>query len=229
MGIEDILQKQKDIYGKNFSENSSGPDATFNQSESRQLLRYEKLFSWLSFPRHNLSVFDVGCGVGELYDWLDCRVKNLTYYGSEVVPEMVMEANSRIPSATVYEMDILAQDNLPTADVYCLSGVLNFHGGISENDWLHYCEEMILKMYKASTVGVCFNGLSTAADFYNKDMFYSSPGQWFDYLTANCSRFCGIKSDYALFEFSAYALKPDWVASQTHDELIRYIKIAPGR
>lgn len=225
MSFEYIINKQKYIYGQNFSENKSGPNATFNQSESRQLLRYANLFSWLSLPRKTLSVFDVGCGVGELYDWLGSHVQHLSYYGSEVVPEMVCEANLRVPSGTVYELDILSKENLPTADVYCMSGVLNFHGGVGEQEWLEYSQEMILRMYNASTIGVCFNGLSTAADFYNKDMFYSSPAKWLDYLSANCSRFVGIKSDYALFEFSAYALKPEWVASQTDDELARYIKI----
>lgn len=224
MKSQDIIDFQRKVYSKNFSHNPQGPNATFNQTESHQTLRYENLFNWLDFPLDNLSVFDVGCGIGELNDWLSARVKHLKYHGNDIVPEMVEAARERIPECDIRSVDLSNDPDLPKADIYCLSGVFNFHGGMDMDKWEKYCQSMVTVMFQHSKIGICFNGLSTSADYYDEAMFYSSSQQWVSFLNKECSRFIGVKADYALFEHSIYVLQPDWVRSQTSPELTRYVK-----
>ena len=225
MKAQGIISSQREIYGENFSDNPVGPNATFNQTKSHQNLRYSSLFHWLNFPIKSLSVFDVGCGIGELNDWLSCRVERLNYVGNDIVPEMVDRARERIPHCDIRDQDLLNDKNVPMVDIYCLSGVFNFHGGIQRDEWMGYCRSMIRKMFKHSKIGICFNGLSTTADYYNEKMFYSSSTEWLNFLNDECTRFVGIKADYALFEHSIYALKPEWVRDNSPSDLRKYVKI----
>ncbi len=225
MKEQGIIRTQREIYSKNFIDNPRGPAATFNQTKSHQDLRYSKLFHWINFPVEKLSVFDVGCGIGELNDWLRLRVEHLNYCGNDIVPEMVNVAREKNPNCEIRGQDLLSDPQLPKADIYCLSGVFNFHGGTKTDEWSEYCRSMIRKMFKHAEIGICFNGLSTSADYFDRDMFYSCPTEWLNFLSEECTRFIGLKADYALFEYSIYALKPEWVRSCSLPELKRYVKL----
>ena len=138
---------------------------------------------------------------------------------------MVNVARERNPKCEIRSHDLLSDPELPMADIYCLSGVFNFHGGTKADEWSEYCRSMIRKMFKHAKVGICFNGLSTSADYFDQEMFYSSPTEWLNFLSEDCTRFVGLKADYALFEYSIYALKPEWVRSCSLPEHKRYVKI----
>jgi 2-polyprenyl-3-methyl-5-hydroxy-6-metoxy-1,4-benzoquinol methylase len=52
----------------------------------------------------NPSVFDVGCGKGILYHYLKMTDPSLNYLGIDISENAVMEARSRFPEATFWQM-----------------------------------------------------------------------------------------------------------------------------
>jgi trans-aconitate methyltransferase len=102
------------------------------------------------------SVLDVGCGYGDLKDYLDSRFAGITYTGIDQQPECIVEAQSRYgnrPDTFFFESDFTTL-SFPDVDVVMASGALSYRCANPA-----FYVDMICRMYRAARRAVAFNVL----------------------------------------------------------------------
>jgi SAM-dependent methyltransferase len=93
------------------------------QSEASQQIRFQVLRDLLPSDLSRLSIVDVGCGLGDLYHYLEAHGERPhRYIGIDAVEAMVERARSRT-GRKILQRDVL-RDRLPMADWYLASGTM---------------------------------------------------------------------------------------------------------
>lgn len=117
---------------------------------------------------NNSSILDVGCGFGGLYKFLvSSEIKNFSYLGIDILPEMIQIANQNSPTGKFALKDIL-KDRLPNYDyIFCI-GSLNITP-LGEQDFFM---RMVRKMVQMANKGVFLNFLSDSL-YLNKTNPYN--------------------------------------------------------
>ncbi len=116
-----------------------------------QLLRFQKLYEVGEL--HEVTVLDVGCGVGDLYDFLLHQgCSSLSYTGVDLLDEMIEGAKKKYPGIDVFQHDF-ANDLEKSYDYVLSSGAFSFH--IPQAKEVYF--EMIKRLYTHAKKGVAFN------------------------------------------------------------------------
>jgi trans-aconitate methyltransferase len=106
---------------------------------------------------NNSTILDVGCGFGDLYDFLKNKGVAFSYEGIDVNPAMLKVARERHPDVVFQEADFGSYDSKGKFDYIFCSGALSF----KTKDYKNFYFEHIKKMYEFSKVGVAFNMLNS--------------------------------------------------------------------
>ena len=118
-------------------------------SEHSQRTRFKALRKLLPEDLCQLTIADAGCGLGDLYRFLEEHGdKPERYIGIDVVEPMVEAARARI-GCTILRLDVL-KDPLPQADYYVCSGAMNTLTREETREFIERC-------FAASTRGFVFN------------------------------------------------------------------------
>jgi cyclopropane fatty-acyl-phospholipid synthase-like methyltransferase len=175
-------------------------------SQETQVKRFQALAQKL---QPTSSVIDMGAGLGDLLKFLKTSEWSASYLGLDFVEEFVAEAQRLYPDAAFRVFDLNKED-IPTGyDWVLASGI--FNNACGNND--EFLKHSLEKMFRAATVGVSFNCLSTYVDYKSEGLHYFDPCTVFDY----CKRFITkrvildhsylIKDDTLPFEFTVHLLK----------------------
>jgi trans-aconitate methyltransferase len=111
------------------------------------------------------TVLDVGCGLADLYGFLAANKIMVDYYGIDIVPAFIDEAQKKYPGVHVAIDDIFAITK--PYDYIFASGSLSYT--VQDTDTFY--QTMIRKMYDLATIGVGFNMLDD--DYYTRDNVYA--------------------------------------------------------
>lgn len=125
--------------------------------EESQLKRFEVLSQVGDLS--GCSVLDVGCGYGDLKNFLDKRFENLTYIGIDQMPEFIATARERYqdsPDTYFYQTDFTTV-TFPQFEYVLASGALGYRCNNPD-----FYLDMIKKMYETATQAVAFNMLDAA-------------------------------------------------------------------
>ena len=125
------------------------------------------------------SVLDVGCGYGDLKEYLDQRFTGVTYIGIDQQPECIAEATARYgdrPDTFFFQRDFTTL-TFPGVDVVMASGALCYRCGNGE-----FYRDMIGQMYEAARCAVAFNVLDVNVFPTHPLLVGHDPGQ----ITAWC-------------------------------------------
>jgi trans-aconitate methyltransferase len=152
------------------------------------------------------SICDVGCGLGDLVDYLQARFGEVSYTGIDISPSLVRKAAELHPDREFVCMN-MAEAPLPTADYFLLSGALNFR--VHDNEAL--TQAMLRKMFAAARRGVAANFLSTYVNFQRPHNYHHSPEAVFSFART-LTRWVTLRHDYPLWEFSIYLYKESQAA-----------------
>lgn len=222
---EKLINQQRDIYREQLLAHGDSPDATYNQSQPVQHLRFSRLLAALDLDQ-KVTVHDVGCGICDLYPYLMQRSPNVSYSGTEIVPEMGKLAVSKYPEVNISIRNLIAGDDTNRYDYLVLSGVFNLPGETARGEWRAFTRALVARMYGICTKGIAFNFLNaSAAEYLHPDMYYENPDDIAKFCSSTLSRFVYIDQSYPLFEFTATVLKPDFVREKYNDPAFqRYIK-----
>ena len=140
------------------------------------------------------SVLDVGCGFGDLYDYLKYKISY--YVGIDINPKQIEEAKKRYP----VEFHIGKIDKvMGHFDYVFASGIFNLEKWKGTN-------ETIQRMFELSDIGIGFNMLSDKADFFNKGETYTNPGEMLEFCL-KLSRKVVLRHDYMTHDFTVYIYK----------------------
>ena len=181
------------------------------RSRPQQIARFEALVKIADL--HNKTLLDIGCGFGELYDFLISKEVKLKYYKgfdlSAKLVEKAIQIHSKVNNVEFEVLDILKENNLDEKyDFVIASGIFSFP--IKDNQVHLY--EMLKKMYEICKLGVAVNMPTSYVDFKEKNLYYFVPETVFGFCK-NITKRVSLIHDYMPYEFTIYLYK-----DQTIDE-----------
>jgi 2-polyprenyl-3-methyl-5-hydroxy-6-metoxy-1,4-benzoquinol methylase len=203
--LQDMKQQVVDHYEgqlRQFGPTARGMDW---KDETSQMLRFEVLCAIDSLI--GKSVCEIGCGAGHLDDYLRRLGGPVEYCGIDLSEQMVAEARRRNPRASFEHRDILADPRPEIYDVVMASGLFHVKLEHREEDWRNFVEQSIVRMFEMCRLGIAFNMMSDQVDFRSPRLFYSNPGEVFEFCQRELSRFVTIRHDYPLYEYTVYVYR----------------------
>tara|TARA_X000000950_G_scaffold235328_1_gene285719 strand:+ start:7909 stop:8589 length:681 start_codon:yes stop_codon:yes gene_type:complete len=220
---ENQIKIYKDLY-----ENHKGtPMAVSSESLNHKKLRFKKICGVFE-DQKNISVHDVGMGIGDLGDYikLNFETNNIEYSGSEILPEYVVEARKKHPKSKFFLRDIAECPSTESYDYVVLSGVFHQMRSTPIKDWERFAEMILKNSYAMCSKAIAFNMVSPFVDFYQQGIYYSKIEKLIHFINTELSRFFVITHNYALYEFTIYVYKEGYVQSQNNEpEFKKYFKI----
>jgi len=170
------------------------------------LLRFRKLAEVIDAPDESVSINDLGCGYGALYNFLVERGKKLSaYYGYDISEKMLDEARARVtsPAARFIHSDKITEQ----ADYTIASGIFNVRLDMSEAQWQNFILGVLAEIDARSTRGFAFNLLTSYVDWKEPHLYYGDPSFFFNYCRLNFSRRVALYHDYPLWEWTIVVRK----------------------
>lgn len=155
------------------------------KSHYSQFARFEALFSqWHLAPGD--AVLDVGCGFGDLVDFLSENAIPVNYLGIDLSPAMIAQAKKNHPGFQFEVGDLFG--NIPySADYVVASGAFSLH----TRDPYFYLESAVNKMVAMAQKGVALNMLSSQTptqDRGDEYFFYFEPSKVVEIATRYSAR-----------------------------------------
>jgi SAM-dependent methyltransferase len=185
-----LYEERLEKYGNNFKTAGWG-------SAEDQNLRFDMLFRDLDIS--NKSVLDLGCGLGDLVNYLDNKkVENFQYTGIDLSEKLIIQAKCNHSRANVkfIAQDVLNEE-LPKADIVVVSGMLTFNiEGNKDN-----IKKIMQKLFVSSNEVLAINFMSSYVDFELEKNLHFSPEKIFSYAK-EITHLINIYHDYPLYEFT---------------------------
>lgn len=169
---------------------------------SLQWKRFEALTSVA--PLEGKSILDLGCGLGNLLDFLTERKWKGEYTGWDLSDKMIAHCQSRFPEKEFDTVNILDYDGSRKFDIIIGSGLFCVP---LEDDSLY--DEIIKKMFGLCREAIAFNMISTYVNYREDHLRYTNPCEIFDFCKNNLSRYVAIRHDYMPFDYAVYVYKRD--------------------
>lgn len=144
-------------------------------SAASQRARFEVLATHVDLA--DRSLLDIGCGLGDLYEFLQRREIPVRYTGVDLVEPMVAEARRRHPSVRFLCADVFAESldgqQLPAGafDVTFCSGALNLDLGNNKA----FLASAVARMVELAGATAAFNLLHTRTRDQESPYFYYDP------------------------------------------------------
>jgi SAM-dependent methyltransferase len=124
---------------------------------------------------------DVGSGFGGLYNYLVVSgIKDFSYLGIDIMPEMVDIARKKYPKARFELRDILKEDIGKFDYVFCI-GALN----VTMDNYGEYVRQMIMKMLSIARKGVALNFLSDRKYLQAGPYHFENPEELKEFIEKN--------------------------------------------
>ncbi len=176
----------------------------------QQRLRFKLLINLIDLKRND-KILDVGCGLGDLANYLKNKKVKCKYLGLDFVEEFIHAANIKYGNKNTKFLKLNIEKNKfpKNYDWLVLSGLFNDKKKKAKKFML----SIIKKMFKSSKKGIVFNGLTKYVDYEDKELFYSYPDQILKFCIKNLSKYVVLKTNYQLkkniipFEYSIAVFK----------------------
>jgi SAM-dependent methyltransferase len=161
-------KKLKQYYESNNIENSPDYFKLGWENANAQELRFEALTKTIDI--NGKRILDVGCGTGNLLEYLSSRYQGFKYTGVDILEQMVAAAKSKNLTGDFFSIDIFKNNPFAqrTFDIVLCSGIFNLNLGNNR--------EFLLQAIKtfdflASEV-IAFNLLSDKSNDKEDTYFY---------------------------------------------------------
>ncbi|HLT24165.1 MAG TPA: class I SAM-dependent methyltransferase, partial [Ignavibacteria bacterium] len=155
-----------------------------------------------------VSLLDLGCGAGHLYDHLKELETPIQYSGLDISDKFISVCRNKYPDVMFYEMDILDDVSLlPEFDYIVANGVFTEKRSLDYEEMLDYFKEMIKVMFSKCSRGIAFNVMSTYVEWKRDDLFHLPLNDLSEFLVSEVSQNFVIRNDYGLYEYTSYVYK----------------------
>jgi len=213
-----MKQKQVEYYEDLLNKHGETYLALDWNSPESQKLRYQVLKELFIYGRKgsNISVFDVGCGFGDLYGFFKkgkiVQRHKIKYFGCDISARLLEVAKKKYPEAKFALIDILEDRSVPKFDYVFCSGALNIRTTDTVSH-VEFVKSMLLRLNDLANYGVAINFLSEGAmshasstDLNAGRYFYFKPEDIISFCRFISSRFV-LRHDYHPGDFTVYLLK----------------------
>lgn len=182
MDKQNHLEVVKSHYEPRIGRYRKGHEITDWEDEESQRERF-RIFTD-TVPLEGCSLLDVGCGIGDLYAYLQEQKIRASYTGIDILPGMIEKARERFPRLPLHVGDIFTDSPFKAKSfdvVYC-SGIFNLQMG----DNRALLQRALPRFFDHSRGWVVFNLLDP------------------DHFADNC-RYCCFKPEEVLSWVAAYS------------------------
>ena len=195
------LDHVKSYFDKRIREHGASPRGSDWNSETSQNVRFDQLLRVVE--AQTFSILDYGCGYGALADYLVTRGFDADYYGYDILESAIETARQAHQDASRRTF-FTDTSELPTCDYTVASGIFNFRGEQSFEEWTEYVLGVLDDFNRLSRRGFSSNFLTkySDADKMRPDLYYADPLFLFDHCKRNFSRNVALLHDYRLYDFT---------------------------
>jgi SAM-dependent methyltransferase len=195
------LDHVKSYFDKRIQEHGASPRGSDWNSEISQNLRFDQLLRVVE--AQSFSLLDYGCGYGALPGYLLTKGFDVDYYGYDIL-ESAIETARQVHADKPRRTFFTNKSELPICDYTVASGIFNFRGEQSFEDWTEYVIGVLHEFDQLSRRGFASNFLTKYSDAekMRADLYYADPLLLFDYCKRNFSRNVALLHDYRLYDFT---------------------------
>jgi SAM-dependent methyltransferase len=195
------LEHVKSYFDKRIQKHGPSPRGSDWNSEASQNVRFDQLLKVVEAK--SFSLLDYGCGYGALADYLVTKGFDVDYYGYDIL-ESAIETARQVHADKPHRMFFTDKSELPICDYTVASGIFNFRGEQSFEDWTEYVIGVLQEFNQLSRRGFASNFLTkySDADKMRADLYYADPLFLFDYCKRNFSKNVALLHDYRLYDFT---------------------------
>ncbi len=149
------------------------------ESEEAQRLRFDMLLSSVNLEGKTL--LDVGCGTGNLLEYIKSKGINVSYTGVDILEMMIKQARNKQLDADFYHIDIFKNNifNDGSFDVIYASGIFNLNLGNNRT----FLINALKLFFRLSSEAVVFNLLHCASPDREDEYFYFHPDEISEIIT----------------------------------------------
>ncbi|WCL51231.1 class I SAM-dependent methyltransferase [Leptospira sp. GIMC2001] len=146
----------------------------------------------------NKSILDIGCGLGDLYKFLNKKEKVVKYSGIDITPSMIEMARKNYSTVDFSVKDYM-KDEIGISDYIFISGIFTYQSK-------EFFEKSILSLFQKVRLGISFNLLSSWADTLAENEFYADPIETVKFCKSITRKFA-FRHDYHPADFTIYLYK----------------------
>ncbi len=196
----------KAYFGERIQEHGASPRGADWNSEASQNLRFDQLLKVIETPA--FSIIDYGCGYGAMADYLAAKRLQADYYGFDIL-ESAIDIARAAQAGKSNRTFFTDKERLPVCDYTVASGIFNFRGSQSLEDWTEYVIGELHRFDVLSRKGFASNFLTqySDADRMRPDLYYADPLRLFDYCRQHFSKNVALLHDYDLYDFTIIVRK----------------------
>ena len=199
--------KSLNIYRQKFKEFGVSPEALQWKSKGAAHQRFRQFWAEIDFDDKN--VLDVGCGFGEMGNFLTKRYKNVRYKGVDIMPEFIENGKKIYPGLDLEVEDFFGQAKPETYDTVICSGALNSNFG-NEKENLEFRKRAIKTMFEHTTNVCAFNMLgghpAPKNDKEDSNIWYSDSMEILEYCMSLTRRVI-LRHQYHPSDFTIFMYK----------------------
>lgn len=199
--------KSLNIYRQKFKEFGVSPEALQWKSKGAAHQRFRQFWAEIDFDDKN--VLDVGCGFGEMGNFLTKRYKNVRYKGVDIMPEFIENGKKIYPDLDLEVEDFFGQPKPETYDTVICSGALNSNFGNKEEN-LEFRKRAIKAMFEHTTNVCAFNMLgghpAPKNDKEDSNIWYSDSMEILEYCMSLTRRVI-LRHQYHPSDFTIFMYK----------------------
>ena len=190
------------LYSESLAEHGPSSRAVGWKDEASQRLRFEQLLKVVEPGDGAVTVADLGCGYGAMFDFLAERLGDRLdrYVGYEISPEMLEAARGRVrdPRAAF----VAAARPTEPVDYGFACGPFNVKLEASDEEWEAEVRDALHALAAASRRGLAFNLLTSHVDWREPHLFYADPARFAEFAHRELGVSVELLEDYGLYEWT---------------------------
>ncbi len=169
------------------------------------ICRYDKMAAVIPDAEPDpVSLLDVGCGFGGLYDHLLARNIAVNYTGIDVVGHMINHARARHPAQRFILGDVIKSTELGQYDYVVCNGILTQKLDVPAVEMDEFASMLIRRMFSLCRKGMAFNVMTTKVNYFANNLYYRNPAEMFSWCLTELTRHIRIDHAYPLYEYTMY-------------------------
>jgi SAM-dependent methyltransferase len=172
--------------------------------------RYTVMLDVMSFrhrlPTQPVSLLDLGCGCGHLYEHLLSQPdRQIQYTGIDLSERFISQCQSKHPHADFRQLDVLqSPEQLEIFDYAVINGIFTSKCSMTFDQMWGFVQSLLKLVYSRTRYGLVFNAMSKQVDWEREDLFHLPLDVFADFCCRELSRHFMIRNDYGLYEFAAF-------------------------
>jgi SAM-dependent methyltransferase len=198
-----------DFYNKHLAAFGPSAQGVGWKNDEAQRIRFKQLYKLFPDQTH-FSVNDLGCGVGDFVSFLKAQGKDVTYWGYDLMPEMIVKAKEKYRDQTNANFQCIKNaSEMQVSDYTVASGIFNIRFEATDEALIKSIHETLGHLDDKSQRGFAFNVLSKYSDveYRKKELYYADPLHLFDYCKKHFSKNVALLHDYDQYDFTIIVRK----------------------